>query len=101
MVSRFMSWSPTSGSVLTAQSLEPASDTVSPSLSAPPLLVLSFSEIKLKNVKKSARETVWAWGRGHLWDAGGADNGILGVRLELGTSFCYFLIGGAAVSSPP
>ena len=30
---------PTSGSVLTAQSLEPASDSVSPSFSAPPLLV--------------------------------------------------------------
>ena len=33
-----MSSSPASGSVLTAQSLEPASDFVSPSLSAPPLL---------------------------------------------------------------
>ena len=32
--------SPASGSVLTAQSLEPASVSVSPSLSAPPLLVL-------------------------------------------------------------
>ena len=36
----FVSWSPTVGSVLTAQSLEPALDSVSPSLSAPPLLVL-------------------------------------------------------------
>ena len=34
VISRFMSSSPTSGSVLTAQSLEPASDSVSPSLSA-------------------------------------------------------------------
>ena len=33
MISRFVSSSPTSGSVLTAQSLEPASDSVSPSLS--------------------------------------------------------------------
>ena len=32
-----------SDSVLTAQSLEPASDSVSPSLSAPPLLMLSLS----------------------------------------------------------
>ena len=39
-ISRFMSSSPASGSVLTARSLEPASDSVSPSLSAPPLLVL-------------------------------------------------------------
>ena len=33
MISRFVSPSPASGSVLTAQSLEPASDSVSPSLS--------------------------------------------------------------------
>ena len=43
MISWFVSSSPMSGSVLTAQSLEPASDSVSPSLSAPPLLVLSLS----------------------------------------------------------
>ena len=40
-----ISWStcssPASSSVLTAQSLEPASDSLSPSLSAPPLLTLS------------------------------------------------------------
>ena len=35
--------SPASGSVLTARSLEPASDSVSPSLSAPPLFTLSLS----------------------------------------------------------
>ena len=35
-ISRSMSSSPTSGSVLTAQSLDPASDPVSPSLSVPP-----------------------------------------------------------------
>ena len=35
MISRFVSSSPVSGSVLTAQSLELASDSVSPSLSAP------------------------------------------------------------------
>ena len=33
MISQFVSSSPASGSVLTAQSLEPASDSVSPSLS--------------------------------------------------------------------
>ena len=42
MISRFMSSSPTSGSVLTARSLEPASGSASPSLSAPPLLVFSL-----------------------------------------------------------
>ena len=43
MISWFMSSSPASGSVLTAQSLEPASDSVSPSFSAPPPLVLCLS----------------------------------------------------------
>ena len=46
MISWFVSSSPASGSVLTAQSLEPASDSVSPSLSAPPpfMLCLSLSQ---------------------------------------------------------
>ena len=41
MISRFVGLSPMSGSVLAAQSLEPAADSVSPSLSAPLLLSLS------------------------------------------------------------
>ena len=36
MISRFLSSSPESGSVLTAQSLEPVSDSVSPSLCPSP-----------------------------------------------------------------
>ena len=47
-ISRFVGSSPPSGSALTAQSLEPASDSVSPSLSAPPLLMLCLS-LSLKN----------------------------------------------------
>ena len=45
-ISRFMSSSPVSGSVLTAQSLEPVSDSVSPSLCDPPpfMLCLSLSQ---------------------------------------------------------
>ena len=43
MISWSVSSSPASGSVLTARSLEPASDSVSPSLSAPPQLALSLS----------------------------------------------------------
>ena len=44
MISLLMGSSPTSGSVLTAQSLEPASDSVSPSLSDPsPACSLSLS----------------------------------------------------------
>ena len=52
-----ISWSvssnPASGSVLTAQSLEPVSDSVSPSLSDPPpfMLCLSLSQKQI-NVKK-------------------------------------------------
>ena len=40
---KFMSSNPTSGSELTAQSLEPISSSVSPSLSVPPLLTLCLS----------------------------------------------------------
>ena len=43
IVSQFVSLSPALGSVLTAQSLEPALHSVSPSLSALPLLMLSLS----------------------------------------------------------
>ena len=47
-ISRSVSSSPASGSVLTAQSLEPVSDSVSPSLSAPPPLhALSLSVSKI------------------------------------------------------
>ena len=52
MISRFVGSSPVSGSVLTARSLEPASDSVSPSLSAPPLLMLFVSKIN-KNIFKT------------------------------------------------
>ena len=45
MISWFTSSGPTSGSVLTAQSLEPASDSVSPS-SALPLLTLCLSLLR-------------------------------------------------------
>ena len=51
-ISHFMGLSPTLDSVLTAQSLEPASDSVSPSLSVPPLLVLCLCLSKI-NVKKN------------------------------------------------
>ena len=42
-ISQFVSLSPASGSVLTAQSLEPASDSVSSSLSVPALLARCLS----------------------------------------------------------
>ena len=43
MISQFMGSSPASGSVLTAQRREPASDSVSPSLSVSLLLALCLS----------------------------------------------------------
>ena len=58
-ISWFMSSSPMSGSVLTAQGLYPASDSVCVSLSAPPLLTpcLSLSKIN-KDLKKEKEEEV-------------------------------------------
>ena len=47
MISQCMSSSPGLGSVLTAQSMEPASDSVSPSLSAPPSLMLCLCLSKI------------------------------------------------------
>ena len=44
MISQFVSSSPASGSVLTAQSLEPASDSVSPSLCPSPTHALSLCQ---------------------------------------------------------
>ena len=58
-ISRSVSSSPASGSVLTAQSLEPVLDSVSPSLSAPPPLTLCLSlSLSFKNkinVKKKKK----------------------------------------------
>ena len=56
VISQSVSPSPASGCVLTAQSLEPASDSVSPSLSAPPPLMLSLSLSKI-NIKKNFRNS--------------------------------------------
>ena len=48
MISWLTSSSPASGSVLTAQSLEPASDSVSPSLCPSPIHALSLAVSKIK-----------------------------------------------------
>ena len=57
MISRSVSSSPASGSVLRAQGLEPASDSVPPSLPALPPLSLSLS-LSLKNKDKKKINTV-------------------------------------------
>ena len=47
MISQFVGSSSSSGSVLTAQSLEPASDSLSPSLCPSPVRALSLSLSKI------------------------------------------------------
>ena len=54
-ISQFVSSSPTSGSVPIAQSLEPASDPVSPSLSTPPMLALCLS-LSLSKINKHLKK---------------------------------------------
>ena len=53
MISRSVISSPASGSVLTAQSLEPASDSVASSLSIPSLLVLRLYLSKISKRSKN------------------------------------------------
>ena len=55
MISRHVNSSPTSGSVLTAQSLEPASESVSPSLSLP---LLSSRSLALSKINKHQKKIV-------------------------------------------
>ena len=57
MTSRSVSSSLTSGSVLTARSPEPASDSVSPSLSSPLPFALFQKCINVKKKKNSNNET--------------------------------------------
>ena len=58
MISRSVSLSPMSGSVLTARSLEPVSDSVFPSLSGPPLFMLCLSLLNVKkNLKNKKQKT--------------------------------------------
>ena len=52
MISQLVGLSPALGSVLTAQSLEAALDSVSPSLSAPPLLTVCLSLSKINKYEK-------------------------------------------------
>ena len=57
MIAQSMSLSPAWDSVLTAQNLEPALDSVSPSLSAPPLRALSLSlSLSLSKINKHEKK---------------------------------------------
>ena len=62
VISQFMGSSPVSGSVLTAQILEPASDSVSPSLSAPLLFSLSLSK------RNKNKKLFFTGSKGLFWD---------------------------------
>ena len=65
VISQSVSSSPASGSVLTAQSLEPASDSVFPSLSALPPLMFCLSKMNKHFrgawVAQSVKHPNWAW----------------------------------------
>ena len=56
MISWFVSASPALGSALTARSLQPASDSVSTPLSAPPLHALCLPVSQKETLKKKKRE---------------------------------------------
>ena len=56
MISQSMGLSPSLGSVLIAQSLEPALDSGSPSVSAPPLLTLSLKNEYMLKIKKKTKK---------------------------------------------
>ena len=58
MISQFVNLSPVSGSVLTAQSLEPVLDSVSPFLSAPPLLTLCLVSLSPSKINKHSKKFV-------------------------------------------
>ena len=58
MISQFVGLIPKSGSVLRAQILEPALDSVSPPLSAPPLLTLCLSLFQINKVFKNYRKNI-------------------------------------------
>ena len=78
MISRSVSSSPESGSGLTAQSLQPAVDSVSPSLSAlSPLALLSLQNKQtLKNLRKIKKKTLLQYHLSQMcvtsWDQGKA-----------------------------
>ena len=58
MISRLVGWGPASGSVPTARSPEPALDSVSPSLSAPPPLP-SLSQKTKKKLRELFYQVLW------------------------------------------
>ena len=94
MISQFMSSSPASGSVLTAQSLEPASDCVSLSLCPSPAhtLSLSVSEINILKIWKSNFKTVWRFlkklNRIIIWSSN-STSGYMPKRMESRDSKTY------------
>ena len=69
MVSWSMNLSPLSGSVLTAQTLEPDSDSVSPSVSAPLPLMFCLSQKLNKHLKKfKSTDFLALWNQRLQWE---------------------------------
>ena len=72
-----ISWSvssiPALGSMLTSQSLEPASDSASPSLSVPPLPLVSQGGLQQNSLKTGCGPVLVAFGPGRVsrWQKGG------------------------------
>ena len=85
LISPFVSLSLASVSVLTAQSLEPASRSVSPFLSAPSPLTLSVSLSKINSKKKKKKNHKFTVGRG----SSGGEN-CSASNLSKGTAGCLW-----------
>ena len=108
MISWFVDSSPVLGSVLTAQRLEPVSDSASPSLSAPPPLMVCLS---LKN-KQTLKKKKLSCGQMDLYlfqmyKSSGLDSGFFFFYFSAGTrwkawpsaNFKYLKSGGTRTSS--
>ena len=87
VISRFVSSGPTSGSVLTVHSLEPVSDSVSPSLHAPHSCCLS---LKNKHLKKKGFEERFCGVSNRVGDSSTGFRGL-----------CMFLLPYVSLRAPP
>ena len=88
-ISWSVSSSPVSGSVLTAQSLGPASDSVSPSLSAPPPFVLCLS-LSVKNKCTLKKKAALSWS-GVFGNAGRIDSERMNELISEGINISVYI----------
>ena len=93
MISQLVSSSPASGSVLTARSLEPASDSVSPSPSPFPAHALSLSQKQI-NIKKRNKERSQdgGWGEvGKCWSQKARPSPVVAIGFWVNLGGAYIL----------